>query len=420
MPKIYALVDCNNFYVSCERVFDQKLEGVPVVVLSNNDGCIVARSNEAKAIPIPFAVPAYQCKETFRKYRVKVFSSNYTLYADMSRRVMNTLREFVPDMEVYSIDEAFVNLDGIDPERRLEFCKFLRKTVRQWTGIPVSIGIGSTKTLSKVASKVAKKRDDGIFDIIDYHHADKVLESMDVSDIWGVGPAYTKFLYGYGITTALALKNAPEPLVRKKMGVMGVRTVRELNGRSCFWIEPPMTKRKGIRSAKSFGRGVESLAELNEAVATYIARAVEKLRSQKSVTSTFLIFILTNKFAKAEYYSNSYLCKLPAPSAYTPDFIRAAQYALKKIYSPGRKYKKVGVYLMDIEPENNIQMPVFQPGGYDTKRQNLMEAVDVINERYGSNVVDYAAAGVQKSWRMRRGMCSPQYTTNWNEIPVAG
>ncbi|MBU1628348.1 Y-family DNA polymerase [bacterium] len=419
MTRVYALVDCNNFYVSCERVFDRKLEGVPVVVLSNNDGCIVARSNEAKAIPIPFAVPAFQCKETFKKHKVRVFSSNYTLYADMSRRVMDTLREFAADMEVYSIDEAFLSLGGLEPERRAEFCKFLRKTVKQWTGIPVSIGIGETKTLAKVAAKVAKKSEDGVFDIIDYPYSDNILEGMDVSDIWGVGPAYTKFLYHYGITTALALKKAPEPLVRKKMGVMGVRTVRELNGRSCFWLEPPQTKRKGILSSKSFGRAVESLQELNEAVATYVSRAVEKLRSQRSVASVFMIFILTNRF-KEDYYSNSFTCRLPAPSAYTPDFIRAAQNAMKRIYRPGKKYKKVGVFLADITPDESIQMACFEPGSYDTKRQLVMEAVDKINEEWGSNVVDYAAAGVKKSWRMRRRMCTPQYTTSWDDLPKAG
>jgi len=418
MKRAYALVDCNNFYVSCERVFNPKLEGVPVVVLSNNDGCIVARSNEAKAIPIPFAVPAFQCRETFRKHKVRVLSSNYTLYADMSRRVMDTLREFAYDMEVYSIDEAFLSLVGLEKERRGEFCSFLRKTVRQWTGIPVSIGIGETKTLAKVASKVAKKSDEGVFDIIDYPYADNVLEGMDVSDIWGVGPAYTKFLYRYGITTALALKKAPEPLVRKKMGVMGVRTVRELNGRSCFWIEPPQTKRKGILSSKSFGRPVESLKELNEAAATYVTRAVEKLRSQRSVASVFMVFILTNRF-KEDYYSNSYLCRLPAPSAYTPDFIRAAQSAMKRIYKPGKKYKKVGVFIADIVPDDSIQMAVFEPGSYNTKRQELMAVVDRINEQWGSNVVDYAATGVKKGWRMRRRMCSPQFTTNWDELPEA-
>ena len=419
MKRAYALVDCNNFYVSCERVFDPKLEGVPVVVLSNNDGCIVARSNEAKAIPIPFAVPAFRCKETFKKHNVRVYSSNYTLYADMSRRVMDTLREFAWNMEVYSIDEAFLSLDNLEPERRFEFCKFLRKTVKQWTGIPVSIGIGETKTLAKVAAKVAKKSEEGVFDIIDYPYADNVLEGMDVSDIWGVGPAYTKYLYGKGIRTALALKRATEPVVRKKMGVMGVRTVRELNGRSCFWLEPPLSKRKGILSSKSFGRAVETLEELNEAVATYVARAVEKLRSQKSVASVFIVFILTNRF-KEDYYSNSYTCRLPAPSAYTPDFIRAAQHGMKRIYRQGKKYKKVGVFLADIAPDESIQMACFEPGSYDGKKQRVMETVDKINEEWGSNVVDYAAAGVKKGWRMRRRMCSPQYTTRWDDLVKAG
>jgi DNA polymerase V len=416
MGQVFALVDCNNFYVSCERVFNPKLEGKPVVVLSNNDGCVVARSNEAKSIPIPFAVPAFQWRQTFKKHNVQVFSSNYTLYADMSRRIMDTLRDFVQNLEIYSIDEAFLSLENVKPDERFSYCKLIRNTVKKWTGIPVSIGIGETKTLAKIASKVAKKREDGIFDIVDYLEKDKILQELDVSDVWGIGSAYSKFLYRYGITTALALKNAPEPLVRKKMGVMGVRTVRELKGRSCFWLEAPVTSRKGICSSKSFGRPVESLQELNEAIATYVTRAVEKLRKQKSVASICLVFIATSRFAMTHQYTNSFLCKLPAPTAYTPDFINVAKNAIKTIYKSGLTYKKVGVYLTGIESDCSVQTSVFEQDTYATKKKNLMTTVDKINERWGYNVVDYAATGTKKNWMMQRRMVSPQYTANWNEL----
>ncbi|MBN1902493.1 Y-family DNA polymerase, partial [Candidatus Sumerlaeota bacterium] len=359
MKKIFALVDCNNFYASCERVFNPRFEGKPVVVLSNNDGCVIARSEEAKAIGVKMGQPAFQSEGLFKKHGVLVFSSNYSLYGDMSDRVMETLEQFTSDIEVYSIDEAFLALPYDASEEITNHARDIRQTVKKWTGIPVSIGIGSTKTLAKIASKIGKKNPSlkGVFNIAEHERMDEILGKFPVGDIWGVGPRYEAFLKKHGINTALQLKNSSDAWVKKHMSVMGLRTVMELRGVPCFSLEEMPVPKKGIMSSRSFGRPVESLDELKEALASYTACAAEKLRSQNSAASILHVFLMTNRFKKNEpqYYSSS-TTVLPIPSSYTPEMIRFAQEQLEKIYKSGYRYKKIGVFLAEIVSQDRIQL----------------------------------------------------------------
>ena len=280
MPPLFALADCNNFYASCERVFNPKLAGRPAIVLSNNDGCVVARSNEAKALGIAMGVPAFQIRHLIRKHDVQVFSSNYALYGDLSQRVMETLQQFSPEVEVYSIDEAFLNLSGFTNINLTDYGRRIRATVKQWTGIPVSVGIAETKTLAKIANHVAKRTEgtDGVFDFTAWPDRDSVLARVLVEEVWGIGPNYARLLTQHGITTALGLRDADDHWIQKQMGVVGLRTVHELRGISCLPLEQCPPPKQGITCSRSFGRPVTTLAEMREAVAAYTARAAEKLR----------------------------------------------------------------------------------------------------------------------------------------------
>ncbi len=419
MKDIFALVDCNNFYVSCERVFDPSLQNKPVVVLSNNDGNVVARSNEAKKIGIPFGAPYFKLKDMIKKHGVRVFSSNYTLYADMSRRVMDTLAYFSPEMEIYSIDEAFISLTGLNRDLA-QYGSDLRKLVKQWTGIPVSIGIAPTKTLAKLASEVAKKNPSckGVFNITDHPHMDKILDSIEVKDVWGVGMQYTRLLNRHGIYTALHLKNANDGWVKKNMTVMRLRTVLELRGKPCLDLENSPSPKKGIVSSRSFGRPVESLEELKEALASYVSQACKKLRFQNSMASTVTVFLSTNRFKQEPQYCNSGTYRLANPSSYTAELIRYSLEILEKIYRSGYRYKKVGVAFTEIIPGDDVQNDLFVPPEDNKRSQKLMQTVDKINRTMGSNTLHYAAEGIQKPWQMRRAFLSPRYTTKWDEIPV--
>jgi len=421
MKKIFALVDCNNFYASCERVFNPRLEGKPVVVLSNNDGCVIARSEETKALGIKMGQPAFKSEKLFKKHGILVYSSNYALYGDMSDRVMETLRQFARDMEIYSIDEAFLSLPYTTPEQMTDYAREIRKTVKKWTGIPVSIGIGPTKTLAKVASKIAKKyaRFKGVFNITDHEKTDQILEKFPVGDIWGVGPRYEAFLKRHGIKNALQLKRAHDAWVKKHLTVMGLRTVMELRGVPCFSLEQMPAARKGIMSSRSFGRPVESLDELKEALATYTAIAAEKLRSQHSAATILHVFLMTNRFKKNEpqYYSSSTTI-LPVASSYTPELIRFACEQLEKIYKPGYRYKKIGVFLAEIVSQDRIQLNLLSLDYPHERNKTLMQVVDKMNQRLGPGTVQFGAEGTRKEWHMRRKLLSPRYTTQWSEIPV--
>ena len=318
--KVFALVDCNNFYVSCERVFNPKLEGKPVIVLSNNDGCAVARSEEAKEF-IPMGAPAFKYEDIIKKHNIAVYSSNYTLYSDMSERVMTILGQFTPELEIYSIDEAFLNPTGFTHVDLTEYAKKIRARVKKWTGIPVSIGIGTSKTLAVIANKLAKKNQmcGSVFDITNHSRQDDFLQSVDVEYIWGVGRQYTKFLKRHGIHTAFDLKNAPDHWIKKYMTIVGLRTVWELRGISCIELEEVSEPNKQIIRYRSFGKPVESLEKLKEAISVYATRAGDKLRQQQSVTSYLSVFLETNRFKPDEpQYANSSGCYLHEPTAYTP------------------------------------------------------------------------------------------------------
>ncbi|MFQ5787466.1 MAG: Y-family DNA polymerase [Thermodesulfobacteriota bacterium] len=417
--QIFTLVDCNNFYCSCERAFNPKLEDKPLIVLSNNDGCAVARSEEAKRF-VPMGAPVFQYEHVIRKHDIQVLSSNYSLYADMSHRVIEALSRFAPELEIYSIDESFLSLRGFTNVDLTDYGKKIRSTVKKWTGIPVSIGIGPTKTLAKIANKLAKKNPmcQGVFNIINHPRTDDFLDSVNVEDVWGVGWQYTKLLKKHGISTALKLKDTHDEWIRKHMTVQGLRTVWELRGTSCIELEDVPPDKKEIVSSRSFGKPVEKLKDLEEAVATYMTRAAEKLRSQNSIASFVSVFFGTNRFKEDEpQYSNIITGKLQIPTDYTPELINRAHIILNKIYKTGYRYKKAGVMLGGIVPSDEVQLSLLEKTNH-RRNDRLMKAVDSINAEWGSDTIKYAASGVGRSWRMRRSRVSPRYTTSWNEIPV--
>ena len=418
--KVFALVDCNNFYASCERVFDPSLKKRPIVVLSNNDGCIVARSNEVKALGIPMGVPFFEHEAVIEKHNVAVFSSNYQLYGDMSQRVMDSLRLFAPDMEVYSIDEAFLRLDHLQPRNLYEYCKTIRAKVIQWTGIPVSIGIGPSKVLAKVANRVAKKQtDDGVFDIRSQKTQDEILKTLDVEKIWGIAGRWAERLGRMGIEKASELRDASPTIIRKHLSVVGERIVRELKGHSCIDLED-IQPRKNIMSSKSFGTLLTKKEPMEEALANYAARACEKLRQQNSRAQAVHVFVQTNGFRETDkQYSNALTCTLTIPTSDTRIIIEAAKFCLNRIYKQGYRYKKTGIMLLDLIPASLEQKHLFvdfdhRPGDH------LMELVDRINKDHGPDTLFFGAQGVTREWKMRCGLRSPRYTTQWDELLMVG
>lgn len=421
MPKnpIFALIDCNNFYASCERVFRPELERVPIVVLSNNDGCVIARSQEVKELGISMGVPAYKNEALFAKHKIKVFSSNYTLYADMSNRVMDIISQFSPEIEIYSIDESFLELSGFRNRDLTLYMTELKEAVVKSTGIPVSIGIASTKTLAKLANHVAKrnKSHNGVFNLLTAPAIDEVLLQVPVEDIWGIGRQYSKFLLDNNIFTAYDLKYSNDEWIDKYLTSVGHKTVLELRGKSCLDLDILNPPKKSIVSSKSFGRAVSSLQEMEEAVASYTTVAADKLRQQNSVASVISIFITTNKFKDVPQYDNNASFRFTNPTAYTPDFIAIALKILRRIYRPGFFYKKAGVMLSDITSENNLPYDIFTPLYLDTPKKEIMVVMDKINNTYGENTLFSCSHGVKKKWRMRRNMLSPRYTTSWKDIP---
>lgn len=417
----FALADCNNFYVSCERVFDPSLWGVPVAVLSNNDGCVIARSNEAKALGVGMGEPAFKREPFFRRHGVRVYSSNYALYGDMSQRVMDVLAAMAPALEIYSIDEAFLDLDGLAAETPEAFCRRARERVGRWTGIPLSIGVGPTKTLAKIANRRAKQRPElgGVFDLGACPDPDAVLESVDVADVWGVGRRYARMLRRHGVDTARQLRDLPRDWVRRKMTVVGLGTVLELRGISCVPLEQAPPPKKSIVCSRSFGRRVERRAELSEALAAYASRAAEKLRDQGSVASHLMVFIMTSPHTPGPQYSNATTVALPTATDYTPGLLEAAEQGLSRIFRPGYVYKKAGVMLTGLEPAHGRQLGFFDPSGAEQGRRDaLMGALDTVNAKWGRGMLQYAAAGLGRPWKMRQLRKSPRFTTHWDELPV--
>ena len=416
-----ALVDCNSFYASCEKVFNPHLANKPVGILSNNDGIIVALSDELKRLGISRGAAAFKISKHFiQKNNIHLFSSNYTLYGDMSARVMDTLSLFTPDLEIYSIDEAFLSLSGFEHLNLTDYGRQIKKTVWQHTGLPVSVGIGPTKTLAKIANRFAKKHNfaEGVLDISNHPDKDKILRWVDVEHIWGVGRQYAKMLRRNGIINAYELTQVPDKWIQNKMTIVGLRLVRELRGISCIDLEMDMKPKKEIVSSRSFGSTVTELQDLLEATSDYCSVAVNKLRSENQVASLIIVFLSTNRFRNEPQYANYAKARLPLPSGYTPDFICAANIVLKKIYRPGYKYKKVGVMLADIMHQSKAPLDFFQPTYLDDNRKIIMDCMDEINGKMGSHRITYASAGIKKPWQMKREKLTPSYTTSWEHIPV--
>jgi len=420
-----ALVDCNNFYVSCERLFQPKLEGKPVVVLSNNDGCIVSRSQEVKNLGISMAAPWFQLKDIARRHGIIAFSSNYTLYADISSRVMRLLSQYSPNQEVYSIDECFLDMTGMENISDLtSYAQEIRNAIRQCVGIPVCIGIASSKTLAKLANHVAKKQRQyrGVcdFNAMTTRMLDNLFAKIDVGEVWGVGRRSTERLQQMGITTVLELKYSPAKRIRARFGVVMERIVAELNGETCLELDDVTPPRQQIICSRSFGIPVSSLADLKQAVTAYTSRAAEKLREQQSLASGIQVYIRTNPHKDKEHqYQPSVLIPLPEPTNDTRLLCRAALSGLKQIYRSDYSYQKAGVTLTEIIATVSRSHTLFDDAAAQQRSLSLMDTLDRINRHMGSGTLQFLGEGVRKGWAMRRGSMSPNYTTAWNELAIA-
>ena len=411
-----ALIDCNSFYASCERVFQPALDKKPVVVLSNNDGMVIAKSTEAKLLGFDLGLPYFQIKDKLKKHKVAVFSSNYTLYGDFSNRVVATLRELTSDIEIYSIDEVFADLAGFKHKDLFEYGCEIRDTVKKWTGIPVSVGIAPSKTLTKVANKIGKTTGTGIMVLDSQEKIDLALENYPIQDIWGIGYARAAMLFKMGVKTAKQLRDLPDHWVRKKMTVTGLRMVQELRGHPCIPMEYQPKPKQQLICSRSFGYFITDLQDLIEAMTFYATRAAERLRKEKETTSAIMVFFETSRF-NGPFYAPSVVIELPRSTNYTPDIVRAALHGAKKIFKQGYKYRKGGVMLMGLEPISGRQYSLLSPRNED-KEEKLMTLLDKINNKFGSNTVFYAAAGIKQEWQMMRAMKSPNYTTQWGELPI--
>ena len=413
--KKVALIDCNSFYVSCERLFNPKIQNVPVVVLSNNDGCVISRSTEAKKLGIRMGEPYFKVKDLVKKNNVQIFSSNYALYGDLSRRVMKVLKGFTDKIEIYSIDEAFLDLSHIKDEQVEEYGKQIRERVLKWTGIPTSVGISNTKTLSKVANHIAKKNKAGV--IFLKKNIDTILKNFDIADIWGVGRQLSKLYIKNGIKNAYELKNISNTWVKKSTNVLGAKTVMELRGISCIDLETEESRRKSCCVSRSFGKKVESLDKLKESITTHCLNAAEKIRTDKQTTRAVTIFIRTSPFDKnRKYYSNSITIELPVATNNSIELVKTAITGLGKIYKYGYFYQKAGVILSKLrdasEKELNLLAPILE-----NKSQPLMRAIDFTNAKYGRNAISIAQAGISNDWKMRREHSSRIDTASFDFLP---
>ena len=416
---MYGLIDCNNFYASCERVFQPSLNGKAIVVLSNNDGCVIARSGEAKLLGIPMGEPAFKLKDLIETNQVAVFSSNYVLYGDMSHRVMTTIRKFVPEMEIYSIDEAFLLFNGFENINLNNLGSKLVQTVIKNTGIPVSLGVAPTKTLAKVANKFAKKYKayHGVCIIDSDDKREKALKLTQIGDIWGIGRSYSKKLQYYSVNTAWDFTQRSKAWVRQNMGVVGERIWLELRGTPCIETEMPKSK-KTICTSRSFGEKLTTIEPISEAVANFAASCGEKLRQQKSTANMIIVFIETNPFAtnQAQYY-NQVVLQLPVSTNDSTELIYFAEQGLKKIFKAGYKYKKAGVIVSEIVPERPFQGDLFDTRDR-TKYNKVMEVMDKLNTSYGRQKVKIATQGFDRKWKLKNEQLSPCYSTNIRDILV--
>ena len=415
---MFVLVDCNNFYASCERVFQPQWEGKPVVILSNNDGCVIARSNEAKALNIPMGAPAFKYKKQFKQQGVKVFSSNYPLYGDMSNRVMKILEKYTPNLEIYSIDEAFLQFKGFDLFNLEQEGQRMRKQVRQWTGIPVSVGIAPTKALAKIANKIAKKfveRTQGVYAIDTEEKRIKALQWTQISDVWGVGKKHKISLEAIGVCNALQFTQLPDAWVRKHMSVLGLRLKKDLSGISSIQLEEIIPIKKGIATTRSFEGTITQFSDLEERISTFATSCAEKMRKQHSSCNALLVFVRSDPHKKGSFpYRNS--CVLPLPYT-TNSSIILSKYAvmgLQKIFKKGVQYKKAGVMIMGLIPTEKRQLSIFQNN--NNKHLTLMQSVDRIHKRFGSHRIKLANQDLNRTWKMKQEHLSQRFTTELNEI----
>lgn len=414
---MYALVDCNNFFVSCEKLFKPKYEGRPVIVLSNNDGCVISRSNEAKVLGIPMGIPFFKCKKLCEERNVIVLSSNFQLYGDMSNRVMAILRELVPEVEIYSIDEAFLRLDNFPKDNLMEYLKEVQKKIKKWTGIPASIGLAPTKTLAKIANFVAKKNNIEVFDLRDAVIRDKIFPKIEVENIWGIGRKTAIRLKMQGINFATQLRDADPKFIRKMLSVVGERLVLELRGIPCYKLNDSPEPRKNIVVSRSFGRLVTCINDLEEAVSHYGARACEKMRAQYSAARGVYVYIMTSRHKKNKlYYQAGEAIWFPEPTSNTMLIVKRAKECLKAIFKSGYHYYKAGVYLLHLTEEEQKQGHLINGFNIDKKSSILMKTIDDINKNIGKDAIFLAGEGIRKPWLMKSMFRSPGFTTNWNEL----
>lgn len=413
---MYALVDCNNFYASCERVFKPQLNGKPIAVLSNNDGCVIARSNEVKPF-VPMGAVAFKYKEVFRKHKVNVFSSNYALYGDLSNRVMNTLRNFTPDVEVYSIDEAFLEFKGFEQYDLQNYGIQMREMVLQHVGIPVSIGFANTKALSKIANKIAKKfyeRTNGSYVIDTEEKRIKALKWTKIEDVWGIGRRFSQRLQAKNVMTAYDFTQLSDSWVKKEFSIVGLRLKHELEGKSRLSLDEVKNK-KAISTTRSFDRSIIDYFTLKERVATFACSCAEKLRKQESNCTMIMVFVLTNRFKTNEsQYSKNVTIQLPYPTSSSITISQYAQKALKAIYKEGYAYKKAGVIIMGISPNNETQLNLFV--NENPKHAALMQTIDTINGKLGVHKLKVGGQGLGRTWKMKQERLSARFTTHWDEV----
>ena len=418
-----ALIDVNNFYVSCERVFNPKLAGKPVVVLSNNDGCAVARSNEVKALGVAMGTPWFKLKDLVKQHGIIGLSSNYALYADMSNRVMSILHEFSPNQEIYSIDESFLDLSGFESRDLIQYGQQMRKRILKWTGLPVSVGIASTKTLSKLANHCAKKRPafNGVcnFNTMTGLELDALLAQLDVGEIWGIGRKLAPQLQALGFSSALDLKRANPQRIRQQFSVVMEKTIRELNGTVCIELEEISPPKQQIISSRSFGYAVCDYNSLAESITLYVCSAAEKLRRQHCFSGSVYIYIRTSPFKPNDpFYSNGMTIPLTYPTDDSRQLVNAALWGLKQIYKPNYNYAKAGVMLGEIVSKLRVQTDLFSQSEVSPKSEALMATMDNINRKMGKASIKLASEGFKRPWRMKQGNKSPSYTTRWEDLPA--
>ena len=417
MSKWFGLADCNNFYASCERIFELSVRDKPVVILSNNDGCVISRSQEAKDLGVLMGTPLHKIKPLIDKHSVHFFSSNYALYGDISARVMNCLNDLCPAVEVYSIDEAFLDLSIIPAHELFDFGVNVKKKIAKWTKIPISIGIAPTKSLAKLANRYAKKhfKEVGIFVIDSEEILQKTLKETPIEDVWGIGRKHSKFLKGEGVHTAYDFAQLPEHFVQKRFSIVGLRLYKELKGQSCLNLTEVIERKKVIQHSRSFGCYVQSIKDLEEAVTTFANKCAEKLRSQDSCACIVSVYIRTNPFSNKPQYYNGITINFDIPTSNTLEIQRKVLWGLKQIFVQGYDYKKAGVSVMGIVGKNEIQGNLFAPEP-DINAQKISSLMDKINAKFGKETVKFAIQGTNNVWKGNSNKLSPKYTTLWKDV----